>query len=592
MIHRLAPPFYRRTGRHERGPSIFGAAEKSGPVRSETLDRNASTVWRCGDRCLYAPGTSNRAGQAADSETRTPPPIPPFNSSSSRQFTYLALRVYYSGEAINTGSAIHEQLVAQKEEPSMGPMTTVPKNALASSSQMRRREFLSLIGAGGAAALMDTFGAAEETATPRRPNIILIVADDLGYADIGCFGCVDIPTPNIDSLAQNGVRFTDGYVTCPVCSPSRAGFMTARYQQRFGHEFNPGPPAQMSPAFGLPPGEITVADALKAAGYVTGLVGKWHLGLKPEFHPLKRGFDEFFGFPHGGHSYINLKEDPLNPILRGTEPVDEKEYLTDAFTREAAAFIERHRTDPFFLFLSYNAVHTPMQAPDKYLKRFPNITNKNRRTYAAMLGAMDDGIGAVLRKLDETGLGDDTLIFFFSDNGGPLIVNASSNAPLSGSKGTVLEGGIRVPFIIQWRRRIPRGTVYRNPVISLDVFPTAAAAAGAQLPGDRVIDGVNLVPYLPGEKTSPPHDILFWRFGNADAVRRKNWKFIKVGDKSALFDLSADIGEKNNLTKERPDVVGELTAALAKWESGLIPPRWATPAPQRAKQATEKPATF
>ena len=453
---------------------------------------------------------------------------------------------------------------------------------------MRRREFLALAGAGAAGLFAPRLYAAARRAQPRRPNIVVIVADDLGYADLGCQGAADIPTPHIDSLARNGVRFTNGYVSGPVCSPTRAGLMTGRYQQRFGHEFNPG--ANASASVGLPRSEVTLADALKSAGYTTGAVGKWHLGMAPAFHPLRRGFDEFFGFLGGSHWYTDAKQDPLNPIMRGSEVVDEKEYLTDAFTREAVAFIARRSRTPFFLYLTYNAVHAPLQATGKYLDRFRGIGDEKRRTYAAMASAMDDGVGAVLRKLKETGLEQDTLIFFFSDNGGPVGVNGSSNAPLSGAKGMVREGGIRVPFIVQWPRRIAGGKTYDYPAISLDVFPTAVAAARGKLPGDRVIDGVEVVPFLTGEERGAPHDTLFWRLGDRRAVRRGDWKLMRTGaDAPALYDLSRDVSESSDLARDQPSVARDLHQELERWESQLAPPRWQPAAGPRGRRARRQP---
>jgi arylsulfatase A-like enzyme len=422
-----------------------------------------------------------------------------------------------------------------------------------------------------------------------RPNIIVIVADDLGYGDLGCQGGRDIPTPNIDSLARNGVRFSNGYVSCPVCSPTRAGLMTGRYQQRFGHEFNPGAPAQAGAEFGLPLTERTLADFLQAAGYVTGMVGKWHLGLKPQFHPLKRGFSEYFGFLHGAHSYINAKADPQNLILRGAEPVDEKEYLTEAFTREALAFLERHHQGPFFLYLTYNAVHAPLQAPEKYLSRFSQITDPKRRTYAAMLSAMDDGVGAVLKKLRDSGAEDNTLIFFISDNGGPTQNNGSSNAPLRGNKAQLWEGGIRVPFLIQWKQRLAAGLVYDQPVIALDILPTALAAAGIATPKTPPLDGVNLLPFVTGKSKRPPHEALYWRFGTNSAIRLGDYKLLKLGARPLqLFDLQADVGERHDLAPQKPEVVKALAAKLKAWDAQLATPRWGG-APARAAQRAARP---
>ncbi|MCX5758725.1 MAG: sulfatase-like hydrolase/transferase, partial [Candidatus Hydrogenedentes bacterium] len=374
---------------------------------------------------------------------------------------------------------------------------------------LSRRGFLKAAGAGTLAwALHD--GETAWGAEPARPNIVVILADDLGYADLGCQGCSDIPTPNIDSLAREGVRFTNGYVSCPVCSPTRAGLMTGRYQQRFGHEFNPGPPTAAQDTFGLPLDQPTIAERLKAAGYATGLFGKWHLGFKPEMQPQKRGFDEFYGFLGGAHNYLRVGE-KANPIMRGTEPVADIDYTTDAFAREAVSFIDRHRTVPFFLYVPFNAVHAPLEAPEKYLSRFPNIEDKKRRTFAAMLSALDDNVGLILAKLRECQLEENTLVFFISDNGGPTVQTSSRNHPLQGFKGQVYEGGIRVPFLAQWKGRIPSGKVDDRPVIAIDVHPTALAVAGVIPPADAKLEGVNLLPYLTGQESAAPHDALFWR---------------------------------------------------------------------------------
>lgn len=444
-----------------------------------------------------------------------------------------------------------------------------------------RREFLKAMGFAAASAgtlsiLPGCAGMNQKMQTGKKqPNVIVIISDDHGYADIGVQGCQDIGTPNIDSIARNGIRFTDGHVSCPVCSPTRAGLATGRYQQRFGHEFNTGPPpGGLEEHVGLPLTEVTIADVLKSAGYVTGAVGKWHLGMAPHFHPFKRGYDEFFGFLHGGHSYIDPGLGTFNPILRGTEPVDEKEYLTDAFSREAVAFIQRHHDKPFLLYLAYNAVHTPLQAPPRYQNSFGNIADPKRRVYAGMLTAMDEGIGKVLAKLRELGIEKDTLLFFFSDNGGPTPVNGSRNDPLRGTKGTMFEGGIRVPFMVQWPGHLKGGQVYEHPVIALDILPTAAAAAGADLPTDRKIDGVNLLPYLTGEKKAPPHESLFWRMGQNHAIRKGNFKLVNNNGETGLFDLSSDIGESRDLAGERPDVLKEMQDAFQRWNSQMIEPLW------------------
>jgi len=438
---------------------------------------------------------------------------------------------------------------------------------------VRRREFLKTsAGLLATAAVSPRLGWGAPPA--RRPNIVLIVADDLGYADIGVYGCTDVPTPNVDSLAKNGVRFTNGYVSCPVCSPTRAGLMTGRYQQRFGHEFNPGPPTVADDIFGLSLKEVTLAERLKKAGYATGIFGKWHLGYLPQYHPMKRGFDEFFGFLAGAHPYVQT-EAPSNLILRGSEPVKEEPfYTTDAFTREAVSFIERRQKESFFLYLPYNAVHGPLQASEKYLSRFSSIGDDKRRTFAAMLSAMDDGVGRVLETLRKANLEDNTLIFFVSDNGGPTPGNTSRNDPLRGYKAQVLEGGIRVPFMVQWKGRLPGGKVYDQPVIALDVHPTVAAAVGASV-ADSKLDGVDLVPYLSGTKKGVPHDRLFWRFGEQSAIRMGDWKLAKLADGAPqLYNLAKDIGEANNLAASEPAKLKELQAAYDEWNAQLMEPRW------------------
>ncbi len=409
----------------------------------------------------------------------------------------------------------------------------------------------------------------------RPPNIVLIIADDLGYAEIGVQGCKDVPTPNIDSIARNGIRFTNGYVSCPVCAPTRAGLMTGKYQQRFGFEFNPG--GATKEEFGLPLTELTIAERLKKAGYATGCFGKWHLGFRTEFHPMRRGFDEFYGFLGGGHPYLPTPGRRQNAILRGFEPVSSFTFTTMDFAREAISFMERHRDKPFFVYLAFNAVHAPLQAPEDYLARFRHIENPTRRTFAAMLSALDDAVGMVLNKLRELGLEEHTLIFFLSDNGGPTRQTTSSNAPLRGYKGQVLEGGIRVPFLLQWKGHLPAGKVYEHPVIALDICPTILAAVGLEVPKD--LDGVNLLPYLRGESKGAPHQALFWRFGQQWAVRMGEFKLVcspqGLGTSEPhLFNLATDIGETTNLAAKMPEKVKELRAAYEEWNAKNIPPKW------------------
>ena len=283
-----------------------------------------------------------------------------------------------------------------------------------------------------------------------------------------------IPTPNIDSIAKSGIRFTSGYVSGPYCSPTRAGFMTGRYQQRYGHEFNPGPARTTPVTFGLSLNEKTIGDHLKAAGYATGWFGKSHLGYEPQFHPLKRGFDEYFGFLGGAHDYLDAAGDSFNPILRGTKPVAQMDYATEAFGRAAVDFIEQHHSEPWFCYLPFNAVHAPLQATEKYRARFASVLDPKRQTFCAMLSAMDDAVGAVLAKLREHDLEEDTLVIFFSDNGGPTPSTTSGNGPLRSFKATTWEGGIRVPFMMQRKGHLPVGRVDDRPVIQLDILPTAA----------------------------------------------------------------------------------------------------------------------
>jgi len=430
---------------------------------------------------------------------------------------------------------------------------------------MNRREFLKkcvAVGVGG----FVLSNRALEVRVGGKPNIIVIVSDDMGYADLGCYNKnTEIPTPNIDSIAANGVRFTNGYVSCPVCSPTRAGLVTGRYQQRFGYYTN------SHSRVGLPLTQVTIADVLKSAGYVTGMVGKWHLGMTADYHPFKRGFDEFFGFLGGAHDYFDPLLGSDNSILRGTEPYDEKEYLTDAFTREAVSFIERHCRERFFLYLTYNAVHTPMQAPERYQDKFEYIEDPNRRIYAGMLTALDDGVGEVLAKLREFGLEENTLVFFVNDNGGSA-KNSSIDYPLRGKKGSMWEGGIRVAFMVQWPYRLKDGVAYDHPAIALDILPTAAAVAGAEVPGDRVMDGVNLLPYLMGRDKGAPHETLFWWMGSDYALRKGNWKLTREQGEPQLFDLASDIGEEHNLAAEQPEKLEELETLYAEWSSQMGEP--------------------
>lgn len=460
--------------------------------------------------------------------------------------------------------------------------------------------------------LLASFAQAEG----RRPNIVWLIVDDLGYGELGCQGNEQIPTPHIDSIAKSGIRFTSGYVTASYCSPSRAGLMTGRYQTRFGHEMNPTGKHNLDPKAGLPLSEATIADALQEVGYSTGLVGKWHLGDTKQHHPQQRGFDEFFGFLHEGHffvpppydgvtsflrrknlppeatgkrwvdgktiysSHMGHNEPPYdenNPLLRGTQEIEEPAYLTDAFTREAVNFIDRHQQEPFFLCVAYNAVHSPLQGADAYMERFAGIEDIHRRVFAAMLSNLDDSVGAILSKLRECNLEEDTLVVFISDNGGPTKELTSSNAPLRGGKGTLYEGGIRLPFLMCWKGQLPAGKEYHAPVIGTDLFATSLAAAGVkeirELP-----ERVNLLPYLRGQTDAKPHETLYWRMGDRSALRHQDWKIVRHRSKQdsawELYHLAEDLSETTDLSKSQPKIRQQLITRWKELNSEMVPPVW------------------
>ncbi len=409
-----------------------------------------------------------------------------------------------------------------------------------------------------------------------KPNILVILSDDQGYADVGFNGSKDIPTPHLDALAKSGLRCTSGYVTHPFCSPTRAALMTGRYQQRFGHENNPVYKPNDATE-GLPLTEKLLPQSLTEAGWQTGWIGKWHLGATPAHAPWKRGFAECFGFIGGGHQFINWqpKNEEYNiSLVRDGQPSDVPEHLTARFGTEAAAFIGRHTDAPWFLYLAFNAPHSPQQPTPEELAKFSGIQDPQRRKYAAQISLMDQAIGQTIEKLDATGQRQRTLVFFFTDNGGPL-PSACSNAPLRGGKGQVYEGGVRVPFVVSWPGTLPAGKDFAAPVSSLDVYATSLALAGVPMPTDVPHDGVNLIPYLKGENTNAPHPQLFWRTGGglAHAIREGNWKLVRLKDKPAeLYDLAVDIGEALDLATTKPEVVTHLVAALDAWNKELIPP--------------------
>ena len=435
--------------------------------------------------------------------------------------------------------------------------------------------------------------AGSETAQPNQPNLVLIVADDLGYADVGFNGCVDIPTPSIDRIAAEGVRFTEAYVTGAVCGPSRAGMITGRYQDRFGCGNNPT--VDPSVPNGVPTSERMISELLRPAGYQSKAVGKWHLGTFPGLRPRERGFDEFYGFLTGGHNYFpeNLTLEDLSEVnqkwawyrtklLDNGERVGTTKYLTDELSDKAVEFIDRDRegpdASPFFLYLCYNAPHTPMQATDEYLARFEGITNERRRTYAAMVSAMDDGIGRVLDAIDRRGIVENTIVVFLSDNGGATN-NASRNTPLRGFKSSAFEGGIRVPFAMRWPGVVDPGRVYEHPISSLDIAATIVEAAGpdarAQVRQTHPLDGVDLRPYLSGKDDRAPHEVLLWRWHSRDhgAVRLGDLKLIERGEHGGgdlLFDVERDISERRNLMRLEVNDTGEMVRAGEGWERAGI----------------------
>ena len=444
-----------------------------------------------------------------------------------------------------------------------------------------------------------------------QPNIVLLLADDLGYGELGCQGNLEIPTPAIDSISSSGARFTQAYVTAPNCSPSRAGLLTGKIPTRFGYEFNPIGARNEAVGVGLPSEQLTLAEALHDQGYTTGLIGKWHLGGEATYHPHRHGFDEFFGFSHEGHYFAPLPYrdivtmlrrkslpgggqgrwknqagdliysthmghnepdyDANNPIIHQGQPIEETEYLTDAFTREAVSFIQRHADKPFFLYLAYNAVHSPLQAKKADLARVANIKDDHRRIFAGMMVALDDSVGTILKTLEQQNIEDRTIVIFLSDNGGPTRELTSSNKPLRGEKGSMYEGGLRVPLLIRWPDVTNPGQTIDTPVSSLDLFPTIAGASGIPAPSD--LDGVNLRSLLEGRQSNQPRPqrVFFWRQGHKAALRIGDWKLVNMkrhrGDPAnrrwELYDLNRDLAEAQDLAKEQPD---RLETMIGEWD--------------------------
>lgn len=443
-------------------------------------------------------------------------------------------------------------------------------------------------------ALAKTANPAKNT---ERPNILVILTDDMGYADVGFNGATDIKTPNLDALAEKGTVFTSAYNVHPFCGPSRAGIMTGRYPHKFGSQFNL-PTSNRSGGLGIPVDETYISKVLQDAGYFTGAIGKWHLGEESEFHPNNRGFDEFYGFLNGGHHYFPDQFKPryeaqkkqgldntifhyLRPLQHNGKEVNETEYITDGLSREAVSFIEKsgqNKKQPFFLYLAYNAPHSPMEAKEEDMAQFPNIRNKKRKTYAGMVYAVDRGVKKIVDSLKRTGQLDNTLIVFLSDNGGKPSQGAN-NAPLQGRKGSVLEGGYRTPMFFHWPKAIPAGQTFKHPVISLDFYPTFAGLAQASIPQSKKIDGKNIFDSVVSNKSPRAGESIFvmrHRNGYSDAaVRKDNYKVVKLADKNwALYDVDKDMSEKNDLSKKYPLIVREMVAEMEIWAWSNVQPKW------------------
>ncbi len=400
-----------------------------------------------------------------------------------------------------------------------------------------------------------------------KPNIVVIVADDLGYADV-LFNPQhpkEVTTPNLDALAKQSVICRQGYVTGNVCSPTRTGLMTGRYQQRLGL-YTAGQAGS-----GVPMVEKLFPQFLKPAGYAAAQFGKWHLGPDLAWSPALRGFDEVYGFlGRGAHDYFKLN-DPNDPIYRGTTVVHDKGYLTDRLGEETVSFISRHKAQPFLVYLAFNAVHAPLEAPGDEVAKF-NTGNKDRDTLLAMGKRLDDAIGKVVATLKSEGVWENTLIFFISDNGGPLAQSAD-NTPLHGGKHQDFEGGIRVPFLVCWPAKLKAGES-QAVVSALDILPTALAAAGVATPTEKPLDGMNIVPILSGETPAPTRN-LFWASGSEAgwwAVRSGDWKLVGQKDKINLFDLSKDMSESTDLAKQMPEKLAELTKLHDAWLAEMAPP--------------------
>jgi len=427
---------------------------------------------------------------------------------------------------------------------------------------------------------LSAFLCGHSLAAVTKPNIILILADDIGYGDLACYGGKDIATPHLDAIAAGGTRFTSGYVMAPVCGPSRAALLTGRYpSQILPYVGNPPHGSEV----GLPKEHRLVSDYLHEAGYCTAALGKWHLGESAGFEPQARGFDSFYGFLGGMHDYFKVEDKQWGPIVRGREKGELKDYLTFALADEAASIIRQPSGKPFFIYLAFNASHTPLQVPDEYLQKTAHLTDPMRRKNMAMTLALDDAVGRVMKGLRESGQEENTLVIFVSDNGAALIKgsaeNGGSNAPLRGGKIQCWEGGIRVPFFVQWKSHLPAGRVVNDPVCTLDLLPTLLAVSGITAPAEQKMDGLNLLPWLEGKAEFPIREPLFWKmYGNNFAIREGDMKYVRVGDESGLFNVRTDPGETTDLGAKRPIITRQLEAKWKQWDA-LSMTKGATPKP-------------
>ncbi len=463
------------------------------------------------------------------------------------------------------------------------------------------------------------------------PNIIVILADDLSLMDVSRYGGQHVHTKHIDAIGANGVTFKEGYISSPICAPSRAGLITGRYQQRFGFEINiherypknrieyfvyanllntgdwkvaqhedwAVPTFEAMHKQGLPPTEFTLAEILKTKGYHTAAIGKWHMGYNETAIPIKRGFDYHYGFyeafslyaPEDKEGIINQKlSDFSDPhiwgkgrtgncaIRKNDQVIKEDTYLTTKIASETNAWIKAHKDDPFFVYVPFSAPHTPFQATKAYYDQYAHIESPEKRIYYAMIHALDDAVGSIMQQLKELHLEENTLVIFLSDNGGATYTGAADNSPLKGGKFTNFEGGINVPFMMQWKGTIPQGMIYRKPVSALDIFATSTALAQVNLPKDREFDGVNLMPYLLDSTYNDkvPHEALFWRSEYHKAVRKGDWKLIQddLAQRTVLYNLAQDKHEQQNVAHQHPVVVQSLQTNFKNWEKKLIPSNW------------------